>query len=838
MKHYNKRLIVLISTIVVLLVTPPFSFAQRIWDHQSELFLQLRKSKADTGRVHILLKLGQYYLLREYYVYRIGNPWTQLDSASLFAAQALHLSESLKYENGKNEAILLKGDAFIRKNEIRSALELLGPLHDSTRFRLLIILGRHYLFHKSGFKQNLDSAMIFLEQASKIAPVHLSAKWQPERTHIKAMASFITEGLQPGKKLYQETIAQISVPGNEEREALLWYELAMLIPLRENTGVTRLHCFEQMHSLYKKSGNQEREAFVLKTIADIHLVNGRLNLAETALLNALDLYKAIGYRDLHYIYDLLAFTYRYKGDFNKCIFYGLKAIESIEATNDSTSSLTFYSRLANMYREIGQPEKSVEWYSKTLNNRVFNDSDNFYKFRDASFFARELIKIKREKEALAYILDINAKNKPIGVDAKICLLGSLAYCYQAVKQDQQAEKYYLELIKLAGQLQENNELTTDVYYDIGQYFINKQQYRNAIAYLQKALGAAEIRNSLALMKDIQLMLFKGDSGVGNYTSAIQHLLRHKQLNDSLFNETKHWQIEELQIQFETAKKEKDIKLLNNQNQLQRISIEQTNKKKNIILAYVALLLVIVGLLFNRYLIKQRNNRKLSANQKELDQKNFFLEKLITEQDKLLKEKEWLIKEVHHRVKNNLQMVTGLLYAQSRYLEDNTARLAVNDSLRRMQAMSMIHQKLYKDENMSTISMPVYIKDLVRYLHESFDANNQITFEQTIESVDLDISQAIPLGLIITESIVNAIKYAFLTEQKGIVSIHLQYEGTDQLLLKISDNGIGLPAGLDTGKSQSLGLDLMQGLTKQLKGSFYIESNKGVHITVRFPFLIK
>lgn len=836
---YNKRTIFFIATIVVLLVTPPFSFAQRMWNDQSEMLLQLRKSKADTGRVHVLLKLGRYYLLREYYVYKTGNPWTQLDSANWFATQALHLSEVLKYENGENEAILLKGDAFIRKNEIKPALNLLGTLQDSTRFRLLIILGRHYLFHKSGFsKQNLDSSIIFLEQASKIAPVYLSAKWLPELTHIKAMISFITEGLQPSKKLYQETIDKISMPGNEEREALLWYELAMLIPLRENTGITRLYCFEKMRSLYKKSGNQEREAFVLKTIADIHMVNGRLNQTETALLNSLDLYKAIGYRDLHYIYDLLAVTYRHKGDFNKCIFYGLKAIESIEATNDSTSSLTFYSRLANMYREIGQPDKSVEWYSKTLNNRVFNNSDNFYKFRDAGFFARELIKINREKEALDYILDINAKNKPIGVDAEICLVGSLAYCYHAVKQDPQAEKYYLKLINLAGLLQEDNEITTDVYYEIGQYFISKQQYRKAIDYLQKALSAAEIRNSYALMKDVHLMLFKGDSGVGNYTSAIQHLLKHKQLSDSLLNETKHWQIEELQVQFETAKKEKDIRLLNNQNQLQRISIEQTNKTKNITLAYVALLLIIVGLLFNRYLIKQRNNRQLRTNQKELDQKNIFLETLTTEQDKLLKEKEWLIKEVHHRVKNNLQMVTGLLYAQSMYLEDDKARLAVNDSLRRMQAISMIHQKLYKDDNTSTISMPVYIKDLVRYLHESFDANNQITFEQTIASADLDVSQAIPLGLIITESIVNAIKYAFLNEQKGVVSIHLQYEGTDQLLLKISDDGIGLPAGLDTGKHHSLGLDLMQGLTRQLKGNFYIENNKGVHITVKFPILIK
>lgn len=834
MKGFNKGIICFTAIIIILLVTPLFSSAQKMWDDQSKLLLQLRGSREDKSRVHILLKLGQYYMLREYYLYKTGNPGTQLDSASWFAEQALHLSQALKYENGKNEAILLKGDALIRKSEIGSALNLLGTLQDSTRFRLLIIFSRHYLFHTDRSQKYLDSSLLFLEQANKIAPIQL----QTERIHVKAMYSFITEGLQQSKKLYLEMIDKISIPGNEETEALLWHELATLIPLREKTGITRLYCYEKMRSLYKKSGHLEREAWVLKTIADIHLVSGKPDLAETELLEVLDLYKSIGYQDLHYIYDLLAVTCRNKGDFSKCVFYGLRAIESMEATNDSTSSTTFYSRLANMYRELGQPDKSVEWYSKMFNNRLFKDSANVYKFRDAGFFARELIKIKREKEALAYILDINAKNKPIGLYAEACLVGSLACCYQAVKQGRQAEKYYLELIKLAVQLQKNHEITTDVYYEIGQYFIDKQQYGKALSYLQKALYASEGTSSLSLTKDIHLMLYRADSGMGNWTSATQHLLRHKLLNDSIFNETKNWQIEELQVQFETAKREKDIKLLNNQNQLQRIRVEEANRTKNISLTVGVLLLIIIGLLFNRYLIKQRSNRKLEVNQKELDQKNSFLETLNAEQDKLLKEKEWLIKEVHHRVKNNLQMVTSLLYSQSVYLEDGKAKLAVKDSLRRMQAMSLIHQKLYQDENISTISMPQYVNDLVLYLQESVDAGNHIVFIKTIEPLDLDVSQAIPLGLIITESIVNAIKYAFLNEQKGIVRINLQYDGPDHLLLKISDNGVGFPTGFDALEHNSLGLDLMQGLTKQLKGSFNIENNEGVHITVRFSIINK
>jgi two-component sensor histidine kinase/Tfp pilus assembly protein PilF len=838
MPSCSKAFVSVFTAIVVLALVPLSSSSQVNDDDHSQLVSRLRESNADTSRVHLLLKLGKYYMLREYYLYKTGNPRTQLDSASYFAENALDLSLALQYENGKNEAILLKGDAFIRKNEIGSALNLLGTLHDSTRFRLLIILGRHYLFHTARTKKDLDSSLLFLEQANKIALVHLPEKWQPEHIHIKAMYSFITDGLQHSKKLYQETIDKISFPGNEEREALLWHELATLIPLREKTGITRLYCFEKMYSLYKKSGNKEREAWVSKTIADIHLVDGKLDLAEAKLLEALDRYKAIGYRDLHYIYDLLAVTYRYKGDFSKCIFFGLKAIESMEVTHDSTSATTFYSRLANMYRESGQPDKSVEWYSKALRGRVFKNDNNAYIFRDAGFFARELVKIKREKEALEYILDIKAKNQPIGVEAQACLFASLAYCYSAVKREQQAEKYYLELIKLSGKMQADNEITTDVHYEIGQYFISKLQYGKAALYLKKALNIAEATNALYVAKDIHLMLYKADSGIGNLSSAMQHLLRHKLLNDSIFNEAKSWQIEELKLQFETAKKEKDIESLNNQNRLQRIGVEQANRTKNITLACGALLVIIVGLLLNRYLIKHRSNRQLEANQKELDQKNSFLETLNIKQEILLKEKEWLIREVHHRVKNNLQMVTSLLNSQSAYLDNDEALFAIKDSLRRMHAMSLIHQKLYLSGNISTIAMPEYIGDLMNYLHESFDTGNRIIFQQNIERFSLDVSQAIPLGLIINECVVNAIKYAFPDGRKGIVRINLQHENEEHVLLNISDNGIGLPAGFDVKEHNSLGLDLVRGLARQLEGYVDIVSDEGLCIIIRFAVISK
>src|SRR5690606_16875972 len=143
---------------------------------------------------------------------------------------------------------------------------------------------------------------------------------------------------------------------------------------------------------------------------------------------------------------------------------------------------------------------------------------------------------------------------------------------------------------------------------------------------------------------------------------------------------------------------------------------------------------------------------------------------------------------------------------------------------------------YQSENTSSIDMPHYIDELISYLRDSFDTGSRTIIEQDVEPLKLDVVKAIPLGLIINEGIVNAIKYAFTGRQNGIVRVSLKYNGSDHLLLNISDNGTGLPPDGEASKRGSLGFSLMRGLTKQLDGIFNIESNNGLHISIRFSAL--
>ena len=240
-----------------------------------------------------------------------------------------------------------------------------------------------------------------------------------------------------------------------------------------------------------------------------------------------------------------------------------------------------------------------------------------------------------------------------------------------------------------------------------------------------------------------------------------------------------------------------------------------------------MLLTFLGLLYNRFRLKQRTNKQLEYQQNEIAKKNASLQELV-------EQKEWLLKEVHHRVKNNLQIIISLLNTQSNYLESDAAIKAIRESQERMNAISLIHQKLYKAEDTAFINIKEYVHELVEHIRNGFSGLSGIVFDLNISNSQMDVAQAVPLGLILNEAISNAFKYAFPGGSSGLVSISIIDSSTDKnYLVTISDNGVGLSPDYDLSKKSSFGIRLMQGLSKQLGGSFKIESDIGVKINVAF-----
>ncbi|HEB29364.1 MAG TPA: PAS domain S-box protein, partial [Spirochaetes bacterium] len=201
----------------------------------------------------------------------------------------------------------------------------------------------------------------------------------------------------------------------------------------------------------------------------------------------------------------------------------------------------------------------------------------------------------------------------------------------------------------------------------------------------------------------------------------------------------------------------------------------------------------------------------------------------------LKEKEILLNEIHHRVKNNLQVISGLLDLQSKNIRNKEMKAAFKVSQNRIKTISMIHEQLYKSKNFSEIDLRKYITDLSSHLFKSYgDSAGSVSMDINIEDIYLNLNTIIPIGLIITEAVTNALKHAFSGNKRGAIIIDLRIKQPGTYLLDISDNGTGMKTDFNIDLSDSIGLKLIKMIaTHQLKGTFQFEHKNGVRIMISF-----
>ena len=203
--------------------------------------------------------------------------------------------------------------------------------------------------------------------------------------------------------------------------------------------------------------------------------------------------------------------------------------------------------------------------------------------------------------------------------------------------------------------------------------------------------------------------------------------------------------------------------------------------------------------------------------------------------KSLEEKEVLIKEIHHRVKNNLQIISSLLKLQSRYIKDESSLQLLRESQNRVKAMALIHEKLYQSNDLSHINLPEYIHTITTNLLYSYQGDiNGVKINIKIADIELSLDTAIPCGLLINELVSNSLQHGFPSHQQGEIWIILQPVPNDKFLLTIKDNGVGIPEKINFPNSESLGLRLISSLVNQLDGSVILDKNQGTAFTITFP----
>lgn len=707
------------------------------------------------------------------FIYNESRGLIDRDSANLFACRIYGYNRLLPYNEGFSDGVISPTSKLIDAGKIGVITNLLNYTEGQNKTRILLELGAYYLFKPGSEKTDMDSALLFLQQANTLNI------WQGECLSLLGKYYYQAGNITESQKCFSKvTDAAGTDPVN-------------LAPAYENQGKylpdsdpKKTSYLERSLELYRKLQMKEKEIELRMYIAEANSSH-----AEKQWQQILALQNAIGFRHSLYAYYALSCL----ADRKNAISYARQAIENMQETGDSTLACLFYTRMGAVYSHLNKPEEALAWYRKSYAGKKNKATQDLW-YKGFISTANLLAYLGRAEEALSIMQEITNSFPPTSTFDKMRLAFIKGYSYERLKDNTLAAVNYDTFISMAEQfpLPSSYTETPEAFYRVSLFYFNQGQMAKARTYLQKALDFTSGSIGIQNLAGIHLLYSKLDSAAGRYASALQYRIKYAFYRDSLLSD----QMQELTEKYEMEKKDQDIQLLTQSGKLQQAALQQSGFLRNIILGGLVVILIVAGLLywFKRVTIKKNTDLQL-----------------------LVHEKEWLLKEANDRVKNNLQTIVSLLGSQS----------SVQESKNRIYAMSLIHQR---SENAGAVDIRSYLPEMVNHLRESFDVNRQIHIHLNIPPLELDVSQAVPVTLIINEAVTNSIKYAFPRKEIGQeISVCMEQGDDHEITLTIADNGIGVLPDLDS----HLGLKLMDGLVDDINGTFAIRSAEGTSISIHF-----
>ncbi len=509
---------------------------------------------------------------------------------------------------------------------------------------------------------------------------------------------------------------------------------------------------------------------------------------------------ANGFKEIALIYNKLG-QYHHRGSsmLDSSMYYQIKAIENIKKHSDTYSLTHYYQDLGDLYITLGDLQKAKELMDKSLDiarkggKRIdygysLHNAINVYKeLKDSVRIAAleaEYIAFKEGKSTQTAVAHQNTTFIADPADKKKYLEESL----EKHETDQNLTMLLTNRLLLSDQLRD------------------EKKYAQAIKILENGLPL--LNDSILLFRlNYYVKLKKLHEWSGNYKSALMYADSALVMERTLLDEKRLDAIREMEAKYHKLEQDNQILILQKQQ-------DATNRNM-----YLALLGAgfIASLALGIYLLYRQKSKTNSI----LEQKN----KQITG---MLQEKDLLLREIHHRVKNNLQVVSSLLNLQSNYITDEIALEAINEGKNRVLSMALIHQNLYSDEHLTAIETKGYFNDLLDQLFESYNIDEQyITLEKDIDNFLIDVDTMIPLGLITNELISNALKHAFKDRTQG--KIYFSVKDIDgNISITIKDNGIGVEP-TSFAASRSFGNKMIQAFVQKMKANLQVRNDNGTEI---------
>jgi two-component sensor histidine kinase len=490
-------------------------------------------------------------------------------------------------------------------------------------------------------------------------------------------------------------------------------------------------------------------------------------------------------------------VYNYLGEFEKALDYAFQALTIYEEIRDEPGIAIANSYICDIFYSQQKYREAAEYAQKgyDIQKRLGLESDLAYSCQG---LGDAWLLLGDPEKALAFQNEGLALRRKLNEDIDIALsLNSRGNALKYLKRYPEALADYREGLKISRKADFRPLVQTCVS-NIGHVLNFQKKYREALPYhLENQRLATESGEMTGVPENLQL-LAEAYAGIGKFDSAYHFQRLRSDIKDSLLSEETSARMSELQTKYETAQREAKI----------AVQDEKLREQRSAIWAIAAVLTValIAGALLWR-LSKQLRRRN--------------------------EEKEFLIKEIHHRVKNNLQVLSSLLHLQSRHIRDEAALDAVREGQNRVEAMSLIHKKLYMGDNLASVEMRDYLHQLGDTLLDTFGMDDRVKVIYHLSPLHLDVDTAIPLGLIINELVTNSLKYAFPESRQGIVEISLWKNESGQLCLKVADNGAGIAAAPSLKSSTSFGSNLVEILSKKLKGIPEISHENGYATMIKF-----
>ena len=510
----------------------------------------------------------------------------------------------------------------------------------------------------------------------------------------------------------------------------------------------------------------------------------------------------------------IAKTYELEENYNQAIDYLFEALYEVEEINDSMQLAMINHGIASVYMYQEHNEKALHYYEQALGlARALNDP------RGISYCLADIGVIYRRQKQWDKALDYYEQSLAIKRQLKdkkgmASLLGNIGGIYWGRKNYKKALEHHLEaygLYRPLGNPSDISRLSNNIAFD----YSYMGQYDSAIHYTEHALRLAEANNIKEQLRRSYSSFTYIYASKKDFQKAYRYQSLLIQVKDSIVSQQHSGKLAELEARYQNEKKEKEIGLLNKEKEVQELNLQRQRARQYYLIGIAVLLLAVALLFINRYRYKQKSNQQLQEKNEQVNT--------------ALKERETLLREIHHRVKNNLQIISSLLNLQSRHIEDQQALEAVKEGQNRVKSMALIHQEIYQKDNLTEINAGHYISNLVQGLLKSYElSTGTIELETDIDELDLDVDTTIPLGLIINELVTNTVKYAFPDKQAGKLKIILKKKA-HSLWLTVSDNGIGIPEDFELEKARSFGLKLIYSLARKLEAKVSLRKGEGTTI---------